>query len=55
MTTIGGTKPHHSVRGLARSAHPLNHLDELWLGARGPLIGEGVYLAIQERGRKAGL
>jgi len=30
-------------------------LDELWLGARGPLIGEGVYLAIQERRRKAGL
>jgi len=39
----------------ARSRHPLSHLDELWLGGRGPLTGEGLYQAIQERGRKAGL
>jgi len=40
---------------LARSRYPLSHLDQLWLGGRGPLTGEGVYQAIQERGRKARL
>lgn len=38
-----------------RDKHPYGQSDALWLGKRGPLTGEGVYQAIEERGRQAGL
>lgn len=39
----------------ARQGHPMNHLETLWLGRRGPVTDSGILQVVRKRGRQAGL
>ena len=38
-----------------RSRHPLTHLDDLWLGQRGPITNSGMRDIVRKRGERAGI
>jgi integrase len=40
---------------MMRERHPLSWRDELWLGKRGPITGNGIYQIIRKRALQAGL
>jgi integrase len=38
-----------------RSRHPLTHVDDLWLGQRGPITNSGMRDIVRKRGERAGI
>ena len=38
-----------------RARHPLSHLEDLWLGQRGPITNSGVRDIVRKRGERAGI
>lgn len=38
-----------------RDSHPLHDLEQLWLGMKGPLTGDGVRMILRRRGEQAGV